>query len=63
MSEPDPGGQARACPLCGKPAQARHRPFCSARCALLDLGRWLGGDYRVPTKESPEDAAPEDGES
>ncbi|HVA12624.1 MAG TPA: DNA gyrase inhibitor YacG [Stellaceae bacterium] len=37
-----------ACPICGKPAALRHRPFCSRRCALLDLGRWIGGNYRVP---------------
>ena len=39
------------CPICGKAAVARHRPFCSHRCALIDLGRWLGGNYRVPTRE------------
>ena len=28
--------------------QARWRPFCSERCKLADLGRWLSEDYRVP---------------
>lgn len=42
---------AKACPICGKPAQERHRPFCSRRCAEIDLGRWLKGIYRVPTEE------------
>jgi endogenous inhibitor of DNA gyrase (YacG/DUF329 family) len=37
-----------ACPICGKPAVEQHRPFCSRRCALIDLGRWIGGNYRVP---------------
>ena len=37
-----------ACPICGKPAVEQHRPFCSQRCALVDLGRWIGGNYRVP---------------
>jgi uncharacterized protein len=41
------------CPICGKEAAARHRPFCSARCADIDLGRWLKGVYRVPTDEAP----------
>jgi uncharacterized protein len=49
----------RPCPNCGKPAVARHRPFCSARCADLDLGRWLNGDYRIATAE-PEEDAPDD---
>jgi uncharacterized protein len=29
------------------------RPFCSERCKLIDLGRWAGGEYRIPTKEKP----------
>lgn len=36
------------CPICGKPSQPETRPFCSARCARIDLGRWLSGDYAVP---------------
>ncbi len=42
------------CPLCGKPATAAARPFCSRRCAEIDLSRWLGGKYRIPTQEQPE---------
>ena len=30
-----------------RPAVARWRPFCSERCKLADLGRWLGGEYRI----------------
>jgi len=63
MSETDPIGRARPCPICGKPADAAHRPFCSKRCALVDLGRWLKGDYRLPTSESLEDAPREEDES
>ena len=47
---------ARACPICGKPAQPLHRPFCSRRCADIDLGRWLKGVYRVPAEEPAEGA-------
>ncbi len=36
------------CPICGKPEQYATRPFCSARCADIDLGRWLSGQYRIP---------------
>lgn len=46
----------RRCPICGKPAAAGHRPFCSARCADIDLGRWLKGTYRVETDEADEDS-------
>ncbi len=46
MPKTEPGG-AR-CPICGKPAVAAARPFCSARCADVDLGRWLTGQYRIP---------------
>ena len=36
------------CPLCGKPADAKHRPFCSQGCRDRDLLNWLGDAYRVP---------------
>jgi endogenous inhibitor of DNA gyrase (YacG/DUF329 family) len=36
------------CPICGKPAAQQQRPFCSRRCADVDLGRWLTGQYRIP---------------
>ena len=42
---------ARRCPMCGKPALARLRPFCSKRCADVDLNRWLSGAYAVPVAE------------
>jgi len=45
------------CPLCDRPAAVEFRPFCSKRCADLDLGRWLDGDYRIPAEE---DAEPDD---
>lgn len=52
---------AERCPICGKPASAAQRPFCSQRCAEIDLGRWLKGVYRVPTDEAPsEGGSPED---
>ena len=38
------------CPICGKPAQQEYRPFCSKRCADIDLGRWFGGDYSIPAE-------------
>jgi len=38
---------ARPCPICGRPAEPAHRPFCSPRCARVDLARWLGGRYVI----------------
>ena len=43
------------CPTSGKPAATDYRPFCSKRCADIDLGRWLKEGYRVPTDEGPSD--------
>ena len=39
---------AAACPICGKPVKAEFRPFCSKRCADVDLSRWFSGAYAVP---------------
>lgn len=47
------------CPTCGKPAIREFRPFCSRRCADLDLHKWLSGSYAIPVSES--DERPEDG--
>ncbi|MCC7320849.1 MAG: DNA gyrase inhibitor YacG [Rubellimicrobium sp.] len=45
--------KAPACPVCGRPADPRARPFCSTRCADVDLGRWLGGAYAIPAGAPP----------
>ncbi|MEM9096826.1 MAG: DNA gyrase inhibitor YacG [Pseudomonadota bacterium] len=42
---------ARKCPICGKPRVHEHRPFCSKRCADIDLGKWAGGVYAIPGEE------------
>ncbi|MDN3568000.1 DNA gyrase inhibitor YacG [Paeniroseomonas aquatica] len=50
---------ARPCAVCGKPVApgSPFRPFCSARCRQVDLGRWLAGDYAIPgdVPDLPED--------
>lgn len=46
--------KGQKCPLCGKLTDQKFRPFCSRRCANLDLGNWLGESYRVPTDEAPD---------
>jgi uncharacterized protein len=38
----------KTCPVCGKPASPQEAPFCSRRCADIDLGRWLAGAYALP---------------
>lgn len=53
------GAAKGACPTCRKPAAAQYRPFCSKRCADLDLHRWLSDGYRVPTDEQPQDDSTE----
>ena len=47
----------KPCPICGKPAVAAAAPFCSKRCADVDLHRWLGGVYAVPTDETEQEDA------
>lgn len=39
------------CPICEKPAQDAYKPFCSRRCADVDLSRWLSGRYAIPAEE------------
>ena len=56
-------GRGRGCPICGKPPLPEYRPFCSARCRQIDLGRWLGETYRIPSEERRESApAPDESE-
>lgn len=52
------------CPICSKPVHADYRPFCSRRCADVDLGRWLNESYSIPAEiedeaeDSPTEAPP-----
>ena len=43
------------CPVCSSESVEKLRPFCSKRCADIDLGRWFSGGYAVPTEEMPDD--------
>lgn len=45
--------KGQKCPICAKPTQPEYRPFCSKRCADVDLGKWLNESYRVPTDDAP----------
>ncbi len=48
-----------SCPICQKEGDVKYRPFCSKRCADVDLGRWLSGTYAVPSmrEEDEEEVA------
>ena len=43
-----------ACPICDKDTNATYRPFCSKRCADVDLAKWLGGGYAIPSNDPDE---------
>ncbi|SIS97880.1 hypothetical protein SAMN05421759_108112 [Roseivivax lentus] len=43
-----------SCPICSEKSDAKYRPFCSRRCADLDLGRWFSGSYAVPSTDPEE---------
>jgi endogenous inhibitor of DNA gyrase (YacG/DUF329 family) len=60
QNEPRRAGGGR-CPICGQPRSEAYRPFCSKRCADVDLGRWLSGSYAVPGS-ADEDEDGEEGE-
>lgn len=47
------------CPICSKESDPKYRPFCSRRCADIDLGRWLNESYRVPASEDEPDDTPD----
>lgn len=44
-----------SCPICDNDTNAAYRPFCSRRCADVDLAKWLGGGYALPS-QNPDDA-------
>jgi len=58
MTASSESARANSCPICRKPTAEKFRPFCSRRCADVDLHRWLGGVYAVPvTEDADEDGA------
>ncbi len=62
MSEP--GKRVVSCPNCAKPVvwepQSRFRPFCCARCKLIDMGQWASEQYRVADQASKDAAEPDE---
>jgi endogenous inhibitor of DNA gyrase (YacG/DUF329 family) len=51
---------ARPCPICGKPRSERYEPFCSKRCADVDLHHWLKGSYVIPGANAKPEPGDED---
>ena len=49
------------CPNCGKPSERTLSPFCSKRCAAIDLNRWLSGSYAIPAAEEDDPDTEEGG--
>ena len=43
------------CPICKKDAVAKYRPFCSLRCADIDLGRWMTGKYSLDSHDEEDE--------
>jgi uncharacterized protein len=51
----NPTGSTRGrCPICRRPSEPNYRPFCSRRCADVDLARWLRGAYAIPDRDEGE---------
>ncbi len=49
------------CAVCGKPQDSAYKPFCSKRCADVDLNRWLKGGYAIPAVEDEREDEPDEG--
>ncbi len=52
----------RRCPICGRDAAPTHYPFCSRRCADVDLNRWFSGAYAIPAVEGEGSSEQDDGD-
>lgn len=55
-----PVAKLAPCPICKKLSVAEYEPFCSKRCADVDLHRWFTGGYGIPATEE-DDSAGEEG--
>ena len=48
------------CPICNRESDPKYSPFCSRRCADVDLGRWLNGSYAIPAAAVEDENPPEE---
>ena len=51
MRVKEPPAKMAPCPICKRVSTLKYKPFCSKRCADLDLHRWMGGAYAVPGED------------
>lgn len=51
------------CPICSRQTDPKYRPFCSRRCADVDLGRWLTESYAIPAESDENDLPDNDPET
>lgn len=59
MNDPTNDNKIKAkCAVCKKPVDAAYRPFCSKRCADVDLNRWFTTGYKIHTDEEPDPGEP-----
>jgi len=49
---------AKPCPICKRPVSETYAPFCSKRCADVDLQRWFSGAYAIPSSQEDEEDLP-----
>lgn len=56
----DAAARVSKCVICGKPQDEKYKPFCSKRCADVDLNRWLKGSYAIPASEEDD---PDEGDA
>ena len=56
MAEVVTFNKRKPCPICRRPSEAKHHPFCSARCREVDLNRWMGGHYAIPAVDEDDDS-------
>jgi endogenous inhibitor of DNA gyrase (YacG/DUF329 family) len=61
MTEPVRLRPKRPCPICKKPSHQKYHPFCSNRCAQIDLNRWFGEHYAIPAEEQEDESPADDG--
>jgi endogenous inhibitor of DNA gyrase (YacG/DUF329 family) len=54
MPSPSASTKPKKCPICGKPSVEAYEPFCSKRCADIDLGKWFSGGYAIPGRPDDE---------
>ncbi|MEL6451514.1 MAG: DNA gyrase inhibitor YacG [Pseudomonadota bacterium] len=48
-----------SCPICATETHPKYRPFCSRRCADIDLARWMSGSYAVPSQREEDQDVPD----